>query len=160
MRMLLTVCIVLVCWLPSYGQANALSEITDDSLVYLLNNFEMLAYKHDLSVSSMSIRVIRLADQGECGATLESCPKRILYVAVSSFDEAPEQKLFVFPKAYDWKFIRWKNLPKTDKPEDFIVFDVCKQIISPSKPGSWSEEIYEVSVNYRQGSMRKFESDN
>jgi len=133
-----------------------LSEVKDINLVYVLNNFELLKEQFNLRECAYSIRVFRVRDKGECDGTPQSCPQQALYVAVSQFDEYPDQKLYKLPKAYGWEFVEWKVLPKADGKNIFAIFEVKKKVISRSYPKEWwSEERYEVQVNPWKSSFKE-----
>jgi len=139
-----------------YAYADELSEMKDTYLVRLLNNFEVVAKIKELPYAA---RIIRLQDEGECAASKpETCPQQELYIAVSTWDEYPDQKVYVVPKSYGWKFLRWKVLPKEEGMNQFIIFEVSRKVISKNlAKGWWSEEKYEVRVNPWKGFMQKIE---
>jgi hypothetical protein len=150
------VCQFLVC---GYAYADELSELRDTYLVHLLNDFKTVAeIKDTKKLPFVTIRIIQLQDQGECNGKPETCPQEEFYIAVSTYDEYPDQKVYVLPKSHGWKFIGWKLLPKKEGMKQFIVFEVNKQVISnnPEK-GLWSEEKYEVQVNPWKGFIQKIE---
>lgn len=129
--------------------ASELPAVKDPHLVDLLNNFEMLA---ETAGPPYMARVLRLREFGECDGTPQSCPQAILYIAVSTLGEDPDQKLYRFPKAYGWDFVEWKALPQKEGPNNFIVLELKKKVISKNlKEGWWTEQSIEVRVNPWKG---------
>ena len=132
--------------------AAELSVVTDPSLVELLNNFEILTENKQ---PPYAIRVIRVREHGECDGAPPRCPQAMLYVAVSTFDEAPDQKVYSLPKADGWEFVRWKTLPKHEGQESFAVFEVEEKIASASRAkDSRSRAKYEVHINPWKGYLK------
>ncbi len=146
---------MLFSFLCSYAQAGELSMVNDKNLVHLLNDFEILA---EIKKPPFSLRVIRLSDHGECNGTPQTCPKRNLYIAVSTYDEYPEQKLYVLPKANGWEFIRWINIPDEEREDSFVTLEITKKVISstPAK-GWWIQKKYEIGVNPWKGYMKEIQ---
>jgi len=159
MKRILIIFIVCKFFMLSYAYAGELSEVKDTYLVRLLNVFKTVAEIKDIKKLPYIVRIIQVQEEGECGAGRpETCPQEELYIAVSTYDEYPDQKVFVLPKSHGWKFIGWKSLPKQEGMKQFIIFEVNKQVISKNpKQGWWSEEKYEVQVNPWQGFIQKIE---
>jgi len=152
MKTLIRVVLFVVLSLPPGVLALELSEVEDGHLVSLLNNFELLSEVKELPYA---IRVLRLRGEGECDGTPQSCPRATLYIAVSTIDEAPDQKLYRLPEAFGWTFVRWKALPKHDGMESFAVLEVVRQDISKAYPQEWWSEIeLEVAVNPWKGYLK------
>lgn len=117
----------------------------DNGLISILNNVAVIAQYNQLPIA---IRVLKVRDHGECGVSLRSCPKESIYIAVSSFDEYPDQHLYIFPKAYGWEFRRWVSIPGKDSPEDFAILEIAEKCLNESgNEGGWSEKIYYLYVN-------------
>jgi len=159
MKKILIIFIVCKFFILGYAYAGDLSEVKDTSLVHLLNDFKIVAEIEDFKKMRYLIRIIQIQEEGECGAGRpETCPQEELYIAVSTYDEYSDQKVFVLPKSYGWKFIGWKLLPKQEGMNQFIIFEVSKQVLSKNiKQGWWSEEKYEVQVNPWKGFIQKIE---
>jgi hypothetical protein len=157
MKKILIIFIVCKFFMLGYAYADELSELKDTYLIHLLNDFKIVAEKKE---RPYVIRIIQLWDQGECApGNPETCPQEELYIAVSTWgDLYPDQKVFVLPKSYGWKFIGWKLLPKQEGMNQFIIFEVSKQVISKNiKQSWWAEEKYEVHVNPWKGFIQKIE---
>lgn len=131
------------------------SEVSDTALVHMLNSVEILAERRELPYA---IRILRLREHGECDGTPQSCPQATLYIAVSTFDEAPDQKVYMLAKAYGWDFIRWKVFPRKEGPDSFLIFEVKREIIAKDlAKGWWSAVKYEVRVNPWKGDLRELQ---
>ncbi len=90
-------------------------------LKHFLNDFELLAQTED-NTPTLSVRVLKIKEQGECGS--QTCPQEQLYIAVSEYGEYPEQNVFVSSQADVWEFSGWKTLPKLGEHPYKVVFDV------------------------------------
>ena len=133
-------------------KAESLTTVQSKELAYVLANFEVLAEAKRPESKGMSVRVLKVKNFGECNGSPDTCPKSILYIAVSSYDEAPYQKVYHTPKSYNWKFDSWVNLPESDKPTDYVQLRLTAQ--SPAKNRDltwWKVEHYLIKVNYRDG---------
>ena len=86
-----------ICLLGINANAVELAQINNKKLARILINGEIVA---EQIKPPISVRLIRVQDSSECGGNPQSCPKQIVYIAVSAFDEAPEQKVYVLPKSY------------------------------------------------------------
>lgn len=131
--------------LSAYAGKNDLPEVKDIYLVHLLNDFELVAEIKDMPVS---VRILRLKDHGECDGSPPTCPKEILYIAVSNFDEAPDQKLYRLPMSNGWKFVKWKSVPKKEGVNHFVVFEAEEKNASGKKGRT---KKYEIGVNPWKG---------
>jgi hypothetical protein len=153
MKSIITFCFACLFCLTGYAQGNDLLELKEKPLVGLLNDFEIVAEMHELPYR---VRIIRLRDLGECDGNPQSCPQEIVYIAVSTWEEDPSQKVYVLHKSYGWKFIRWKFLPKKEGREQFIIFEASRKVVSKNlEKGWWSEELYEVHVNPWRGFLER-----
>jgi hypothetical protein len=150
MRSLFLVC-VLSLLLGSAASAAGLTQVADQELVHILNHSVVVAEQKALPVA---VRILRVRDHGECDGKPETCPKEVLYIAVSTFDEAPDEKVYVLPKSYGWDFITWKTIPKEEGASHHVVLEVREKIVS-SKPEKswWSEQRYEIGANPWSGYM-------
>lgn len=92
---------------------------TSNNLVHFANNYDEIARTDD-SVPSLSARILRVREFGECINNV--CPKEVLYIALSEFGEYPEQKLYQTKKADEWYFIAWKHIPAVGEHEPTISF--------------------------------------
>ncbi|MBL1261268.1 MAG: hypothetical protein COB33_012125 [Thiotrichaceae bacterium] len=96
-----------------------ISSCAKNDLVYFANNFEEIA-KTDNTVPTLSTRLLKLREHGECFEN--KCPQEAIYVAVSEFGEYPDQKLYITPKANEWLFTGWKHIPKLGEDNPTIIF--------------------------------------
>ena len=150
----------IVCQIFMFGHAygGELSELKDTYQVHLLNDSKTVAEIKEIRKLPYAVRILQLQDRGECDGKPETCPQEELYIAVSTYDEYPDQKVYVLPKSYGWKFVGWKLLPKQEGMKQFIIFEVSRKVISKNpEKGWWSEEKYEVHVNPWKGFMQKKE---
>jgi hypothetical protein len=128
--------------LSTISYAVDMARITDKEMVRVLNGFEIIAEKRDLPIA---IRVLRVRDQGECDS-LPGCAKETLYFVVSTFDDAPDQSVYMLPKSYDWQVTRWKLIPHAEGPDHYIVLEVKERFMSGSTK-KWVERYHEIGVN-------------
>ena len=130
-----------------YEQSMSIMEVKDPDTIHLLANLEILGELTTRS-SPYFVRVIKVRDQGECDGVPETCPKEALYVVVSTYDEYPEQKAYLLPKTYDWKFVKWVSLPKEEGPQSFVKLRLIRKDISKDRQKyQWVETEVDVSVN-------------
>jgi hypothetical protein len=145
MKALLIMCVSSLLFLSNNAAAKDLKRVADKNLIYVLNNFEIIS---EVKQPPLLIRIIRLAEHGECDGKPQTCPKQMLYIAVSTFDEAPEQALYELPKSFGWEFLSWKAVPKEEGRDYFVVFEVREKIVSSSPDkGWWEKSRYEIGVN-------------
>ena len=151
-----TMCFVFVCMLicSSVGvHAKTLERASNKEMIHLLNDFVIV---EEVNNPPLAVRIVRLSDHGECDGKPESCPKELLYIAVSTFDENPNETLYVLPKSYGWTFVRWTNMPVEDEEDMYAAFEVTKKEISPNRNAEWwSEKTYEIRVNHITGNIRE-----
>ncbi len=151
----LIIVVISVLFVPliSTGAGLQLTSVEDENITFILNNFQILAEYKKLPLLT---RVFLVRDHGECDGKPETCPKRRLLIAISSFDEAPEQKLYESKKAFGWKFSEWISIPKGDGPDDYIVFSLTERTVSTDNIErlNWSETEYHVYVNLYNGFMK------
>ena len=106
-------------------------------LVHFTNNFEVIA-QTDNTLPTLSSRLLKVREFGECDNN--SCPKEVVYIAVSEFGEYPEQALYVSPKANKWQFIEWNHIPQLGESNPTIIFTLKSTNNSVAK-------IYTIKVN-------------
>ena len=148
--------LIIASTLSSMAKAENMTTVQSKELAYVLANFEVLAEAEHPESKGMFVRVLKVQDLGECDGSPSTCPKSILYIAVSSYDEAPDQKVYQTPKGYNWKFDGWVKLPETDNPTDYVQLRLTAQ--KPAKNRSktgWEDEHYLLKLNYRDGSWLK-----
>jgi hypothetical protein len=127
------------------AQAGELSKINDVKLVHLLNDMEIVA---EIKKPPLAVRVIRQLDHGECNGTPQSCPMQIMYIAVSTFDEKPDESVYMMPKAYGWEFLSWENVPDKEGRDYLVIFKMKRKIMSSTpEKGWWTDKELEVGVN-------------
>ncbi|MBI5137537.1 MAG: hypothetical protein HZA24_09450 [Nitrospirae bacterium] len=126
---------------------------SDAPLVHLLNNGEQVATTES---ANWIVRVYKVYDLGECGPDRpESCPLRQLMVAVRTIDLAPDQAVFILPKAHDWRFLEWTHVPRQEGPDDAVRFTLERDDPSPTpQNGWWITSRHEVAVNPWKASIR------
>lgn len=130
--------------------AAASSDDPDELLMKFANNSELLAEHRG---NGGNVRIFRQRDFGECNKpSPDQCPKAMLYIAVSSRDEYPEQKLYKLEPAYGWKFIKWISSPGSlDEQNSFIKFQIERtdmaRVSGASANWFWSRQPLDISVN-------------
>ena len=130
------------------AHSDELAKIEDPRLVHLLNNMEIVEDRQDLPIA---VRIIRLRELGECDGPAASCPTEVLYVAVSTFDEAPDQILFALPESYGWQFVQWTGWPSSDDVSQYASFDVIGRVLVAD--GTLVERRHVVRVNKEGGTI-------
>src|SRR6476660_8781783 len=70
-----------------------LAVVNNERLTFILTNFQLLAATSTSESKQFFVRVLAVTDHGECGDAPASCPKSALFIAVSSFDEYPDQRV-------------------------------------------------------------------
>jgi hypothetical protein len=108
-------------------------------LSYVLNNFEIMTESG--KGDELSIRLMKVQDQGECDGSPQSCPKSAVYAAVSELGEYPEQKLYQLPKMHNWRFVRWIKQAKSASETAEIELAVDLPSKNPQKEW-WVEKHY------------------
>ena len=88
------------------GEIDKASIVDSKEVVALLNRGQELA-ECGMPKCDLHVRVFRVSHTGECDGSPATCPLSSLYVAVSQYDEAPEQVAFRFADAHEWEFVRW-----------------------------------------------------
>lgn len=137
--------ITTVLLLSNIAQVDGLSKINDVKLLHLLNDMEIVA---EIKKPPLSVKVIRQLDHGECNGTPQSCPMQIMYIAVSTFDESPDESVYLLPKAYGWEFLGWKDVPDKEGHDYLVIFKMKRKIISSTpEKGWWVDKEVEVGVN-------------
>ncbi len=101
----------------SFGQNKLKIEKSEISrLIKVLNNSELIGENRE---NYLSVKIYTI-DNGTGSAGFESCEvSHNLLIAVSEFDEEPNQSLFEIGPFYNPKFIKW-----TDKEEYEKEFEV------------------------------------
>lgn len=130
------------------ARSDELASVEDSGLVHLLNNVEIVEERRDLPIA---VRVFRLSELGECDGPPPNCPTEVLYVAVSTFDEAPDQILFALPESYGWTFVRWVSWPGSDDASEYASFEVTGRVLVPDS--AVAERNYVVRVNKLGGTI-------
>jgi hypothetical protein len=130
------------------ARSDELAAVEDTGLVHLLNNIEIVEDRQDLPVA---VRVFRVRELGECDGPPPSCPTEVLYVAVSTFDEAPDQTLFALPESYGWQFVRWVSWPTSDDVTEYASFEVTGRVLATNT--TVAERKYVVRVNTAGGTI-------
>jgi hypothetical protein len=142
----------------AHAEPTALAEEADPSLVEILAGMEIVAERFDRTDATMPymLRIIRVRPPGECGTSPETCPKESVYIAISSRDEFPDQKVYRLPEAYHWELHLWSHFPRNDTPDDSVVFTMAKTVIAEDKEkGWWMTEYYVVRANTHSASVEK-----
>lgn len=128
-----------------------LEVVTNERLAYILMNFQIVRETTTDESKAFRVRILSVPEHGECGGSPQTCPKRELFIAVSSIDEYPDQRVYQLPKRHDWRFVRWNRFPDVDGPLEFVEFTLEADDPSPD-PGTqwWRTTRYGLKVNYRE----------
>ena len=130
------------------ARSDELTRVDDSDLVHLLNNMEIIEDRQGLPVA---VRVIRLRELGECDGPPPDCPTEMLYVAVSTIDEAPDQVLLKVPESFGWEFDRWVSWPASDDVSEYASFEVTGRLLTVD--AAVTERTYVVRVNKGGGTI-------
>jgi hypothetical protein len=142
--------------LSTGARAEPLAAAGDIDAVKVLNDMEIIAERGGAAKLPFAIRLLRVQEDGECDGAPQSCPVQDVYVAVSSFDEYPDRKLYRLPRAYGWQFKDWVALPKSDTPDQYYVFTMERQVpAADTSAGWWSTELYRVKVNDHDAALER-----
>jgi hypothetical protein len=132
---------------------------TEDNkdLVYLLNQMTILAERIPSGSDPFAyvVRIILISEPGECGSTLEDCPKQYVYIAISDIGENPDMKLYKLPESYGWELNSDIQDPHGESsPEKFVIITMTRTILSKDK-SKYEYERYSIHANNHNGFMHK-----
>jgi hypothetical protein len=147
--------LLIVAVAASLGAAGrSLEVVQSERLGYILANVQVLKETSPQESKALRVRVLTVPEHGECDGTPESCPQVELFIAVSGFDEYPDQRVYELPKRHDWRFVRWDHLPDQDGPTDYAEFtlEADDPVPQPAKTW-WRATRYRLKVNYRDGTI-------
>lgn len=115
MKIKSTFCLLFIfCSLQiTFGQDKLKIEKSDNSrLTKVLNNSELIGENRE---NYLSVRIYTI-DNGTGSAGFESCEvSHNLLIAVSEFDEEPNQNLFEIGPFYNPKFIKWTDIKEYER---------------------------------------------
>ncbi|OZV70119.1 hypothetical protein [Winogradskyella aurantia] len=115
MKIKSTLILVLIICLTqiSFGQNKLKIEKSENSrLTKVLNNSELIGENRE---NYLSVKIYTI-DNGTGSAGLESCEvSHNLLIAVSEFDEEPNQNLFEIGPFYNPKFIKWTEIKEYER---------------------------------------------
>ena len=154
------VALIAVVTMAATPTRRTLDVVNNERLAYVLMNVQVLRETSADERKAFHVRLLLVPEQGECGTTPQSCPRTDLYVAVSSIDEYPDQRVYQLPPRHAWRFVRWELLPETDAPSDYVVFTL--EADDPAADPSvtwWRSTRYEFRVNYHDGSVSERRAD-
>ena len=132
----------------------ALESVKNERLAYILMNTQVLRETSTEESKAFHVRLLLVPDQGECGTSPETCPKVELFIAVSSIDEYPDQRVYQLPKRHAWRFVRWTRIPEVDGPSEYVEFTLEADDPGPQPETKWwRTTLYDFKVNYREGKI-------
>jgi len=106
---LFTICLVQI----SCGQDKLKIENSENSrLIKVLNNSELIGENR---VNYLSVRIYRIDNESGSAGFLSSEVSHNLLIAVSEFDEEPNQSLFEIGPFYNPKFLKWTGEKEYEK---------------------------------------------
>ena len=108
--------ILLLNFTLAFGQEIETSEIEDYNLVKLINEIEILSEK---KTDDLSLRIFKLANLPGSAGYASSEVTHDLLIAVSEYDELPDQSVFRVSSFYNPKIIDWK----TETPEPVVLIE-------------------------------------
>jgi len=114
-----------------------LDVVRDQELVDLISTLDHVATSDGLP---FRVKIFKSYERGECQGEPRSCPRTKLFISVSTFDEAPDVRVYVAPKAINWSFDQWGSAPAGDSPTDMIVFSFEREVVAPDPARSWVQE--------------------
>lgn len=127
------------------AESEELEPTKDTNLNRLLNNVEMMTERLEFP---FRVRLLGIQEPGECDGPLSTCPTSKVYIAVSSYDEIPDQVTYQLPDAFDWTFDRWVSWPESDRADQFVELALIADEIVTSHGKESIEKIdYLVRVN-------------
>lgn len=103
----------LIIFTSAFGQTDYhISSSSNADLVKLLNNLKLLSENNE---AYLSVRIYKSPNPE--GSAPNSCCEisHDLYVAVSAFDEDPEQNLFILSSLLNPEFIKWSKIEKYNR---------------------------------------------
>jgi hypothetical protein len=127
--------LVVVAW-SSFAHGQSLQKIDDVGMVNVLNNYKI--FFEERKKLPYLVRIFRVSDPGECSPNNTWCPKVNMYIAVSTFDEAPDQAVYKLPINQNWEFKGIVTWPRIDGKEHFVrvLFEENKFTSNTKKVGS------------------------
>jgi hypothetical protein len=138
----------------SANRGDHLQVVQNERLAYVLANLQVLSETSPQQSKALRVRVLSVPEQGECDGTPQSCPQVELFIAVSGFDEYPDQRVYQLPRRYDWRFIEWGRFPDEDGPTDYVEFTLEADDPIPQPADTWWRTTrYRLKVNYHDGTM-------
>ena len=99
-------------------QAREIKKIDNTDVIRILNNYEVMY--EETSKLPYAVRVLRVTGGGECAPNREWCPDVYMYIAVSTFDEAPDQAVYILPIDKKLKYVRVMSWPEVDGKDKFV----------------------------------------
>lgn len=82
--------------------------VSEGEFVHVMNNADLKAERRSMAEAPYAVRVFSVRENGECDSDdLTTCPRDVIYVAIASFDESPNERLYRLPAEYEWTFLRW-----------------------------------------------------
>jgi hypothetical protein len=115
MKVKSTLTIILIIFLTqiSFGQNKLKIEKSENSrLTKVLNNSELIGENRE---NYLSVKIYTI-DNGTGSAGFESCEvSHNLLIAISEFDEEPNQNLFEIGPFYNPKFIKWTEIKEYER---------------------------------------------
>ena len=114
-------------------------------LANVIGRLELLA-EAKYPESEIAARVFRISDDGECDGSPASCPNSQIYVVVSTYDEAPDRRVFSLPSRRSWEFVRWSRLPKADVADSSVEFVLRYQEPRQDPTDGWWQPV-EIEVS-------------
>jgi len=151
MKKIILISVMLLFFSHMASNASELAVEPNKNLVSILNSIVLI---REIDKLPLHIRIFEFQEYGECDGAPSTCPGKILYIAVSSYDEYPDQKLYKTLKAESWDIGQLIKYPHSEKKEDFAVLKIKKRELGNSskehscllKVNLYSAKIYECVV--------------
>ena len=121
MKKIIFITVAILFTSQSNAQNLNIKKIDSPSLIRILNAFKIFS---DTTTNELSLRVLDVNNEsGSAGFEENDEVTSNIYVAVSEFDEAPQQSLFSISSMYNPVFLKW-NLDNPKQPEFTIEYGV------------------------------------
>nr|WKN35224.1 hypothetical protein K4G66_22865 [Tunicatimonas sp. TK19036] len=107
---------LLLSFTLAYGQDIEINKVEEYDLVYLINGIKELSNEQ---TDDLSLRMFSIANLPGSAGNASGEVTHDLLIAVSEYDEAPNQSLFRISSFYNPKIMEWKM----DNPEPIVVIE-------------------------------------
>jgi len=143
---------------PQFCMAKTVQFIKDNELVHVMVNSQLVAELNSKKSKGYAVRVIKVQEFGECDGSPKTCPKSSIYIAISQYDEYPEQKVYKLPKRHNWEFTAWEHIPTHDGPKEYLLIKLRYQQPTENKSNWWVDKTVIVKANLIEAEIQEGEA--